>query len=91
LGGVLVPLAPFSIGKDSVIIKPMKTFHLNGSEYIELCNLLKLMDLASSGAVAKHLISEGKVKVDGQIELRKRCKIRSGQVVAFSGEEIKVS
>lgn len=68
----------------------MKEFVLEGSEFIELCDLLKIMDLTSSGAEAKHVIGEGKVKVDGQVELRKRCKIRSGQVVSYKAAQIKV-
>ena len=69
----------------------MKEFKLDGSPYVQLCDLLKITDLTSSGAEAKHLISEGKVKVDGEIELRKRCKISSGQVVEYSGQQIKVT
>lgn len=68
----------------------MKEFKLDNSEYIELCDLMKVMDMAESGAAAKHLIAEGKVKVDGQTELRKRCKIRSGQIVEFKGSSVKV-
>lgn len=68
----------------------MKEFNLEGSEFIELCNLMKVVDLVSSGAEAKHLIAEGKVKVDGQVELRKRCKIRSGQIIEFQGKEVRV-
>jgi ribosome-associated protein len=68
----------------------MKEFLLKDSEFIELCDLMKIMDMASSGAEAKHLIAEGKVKVDGQTELRKRCKIRSGQIVSFKSDQIKV-
>ena len=68
----------------------MKEFNLENSEYIPLCDLMKIMDLTGSGAEAKHLIAEGKVKVDGQVELRKRCKIRSGQVVEYQGSTIKV-
>ena len=68
----------------------MKEFNLESSEYIPLCDLMKIMDLTGSGAEAKHLIAEGKVKVDGQVELRKRCKIRSGQVVEYQGSTIKV-
>lgn len=48
---------------------------------IALCDLLKLVGLAESGAAAKHLISEGRVRVEGQVETRKRCKIRKGQQV----------
>lgn len=68
----------------------MKEFQLDGSEFIPLCDLMKIMDLSDSGAEAKHIIAEGKVKVDGKMELRKRCKIRSGQVVEFKGQKVKV-
>ncbi|VAW97650.1 Uncharacterized protein YbcJ [hydrothermal vent metagenome] len=68
----------------------MHEFELEGHEYIELNNLLKVVGLVSSGGLAKTLIAEGMVKVDGSIELRKRCKIRDGQAVEFQGEVIKV-
>ena len=66
----------------------MKEFYLEDNEFIELNNLLKVMGLCESGGMAKILISEGHVKVDGNVELRKRCKIRNGQVVEFEGHEI---
>ena len=68
----------------------MNDFALGGKEYIELNNLLKVMGLCDSGGIAKMLIADGLVKVDGAIELRKRCKIRAGQVVDFQGETIEV-
>ena len=68
----------------------MKKFQLKDSEYIPLCDLMKLMDLAPSGAVAKHLIANGKVKVDGETELRKRCKIKAGQVISYGSEQVEV-
>lgn len=67
----------------------MKEFKLIG-EYIPLCDLMKVTDLTGSGGEAKHLIAEGKVKVDGVTELRKRCKIRQGQVIDFQGKQVKV-
>jgi ribosome-associated protein len=63
----------------------VEEFKLEGHEFIELNHLLKVMGLCTSGGVAKALIAEGRVKVDGNVELRKRCKIRSGQVVEFGG------
>jgi len=66
----------------------MDEFKLSGKEFIELHDLLKVMDLCGSGGMAKTAISEGQVKVDGNLELRKRCKIRSGQVVEFAGNKI---
>ena len=55
-------------------------FILTG-EYIELCNLLKLVGLADSGGRGKTMVAEGLVKVDGLLENRKTAKIRIGQVV----------
>jgi len=68
----------------------MKEFVLGSSEYIELNHLLKTMGLCDSGGQAKVIIAEGLVKVDGEVELRKRCKIRNGQVVEFEGRKILV-
>lgn len=68
----------------------MKDFKLEGGDFIALCDLMKASDLTSTGGEAKHLIAEGKVKVDGVVELRKRCKIRQGQTVEFQGKEVRV-
>ncbi len=64
-------------------------FTLQG-EYIELKALLKLTDLVSSGGEAKMLISEGQVLVDGEVEMRKACKIRAGQQVRLGDMLIQV-
>ena len=69
----------------------MENFNLDGHDFIELNSLLKLTGLCPSGGVAKMVISEGHVSVDGQRELRKRCKIRSGQSIEFEGQKIAVS
>jgi len=66
----------------------MKEFALRGHEYIALNDLLKLEGLCDSGGMAKSVIADGLVTVDGEVELRKRCKIRSGQVVEFAGSKI---
>ncbi|WP_433431077.1 RNA-binding S4 domain-containing protein [Nonomuraea sp. CA-141351] len=60
------------------------------SEYIPLCDLLKYCGITETGGMAKHLIAEGLVLVDGEVELRKRAKIRSGQVVSGEGFSIRV-
>lgn len=65
------------------------TFNLT-TEYIELCNLLKLVGLADSGGHGKVLVSEGLVMVDGITEFRKTAKIRSGQQVSFLEYTIEV-
>jgi len=59
-------------------------------EYIELIKLLKVTGLCDSGGMAKVVTGEGQVKVDGVVELRKRCKIRKGQIVEFEGDVIEV-
>ena len=68
----------------------MEDFSLAGREFIELNNLLKIKGLCESGGMAKAVIAEGLVTVDGNVELRKRCKIRAGQVVEFAGHTITV-
>ena len=64
-------------------------FDLRG-EYITLDALLKATGLAPSGGVAKLMVADGLVQVDGREELRKSCKIRSGQVVNLQGTRIRV-
>lgn len=64
-------------------------FELKG-DYIELVKLLKLTDLCQSGGQAKMVITESLVTVDGEIETRKKKKIRKGQTVEFEGQVIKV-
>lgn len=64
-------------------------FQLNG-EYVELNQLLKLTGLCDSGGAGKMIVADGQVKVDGQTELRKTCKIRAGQVVSLGQVRITV-
>jgi ribosome-associated protein len=64
-------------------------FELRG-EYIELIKLLKATGLVMSGGEAKRVVEEGLVTVDGEVETRKRNKIRPGQVVGFDGESVEV-
>ena len=68
----------------------MQEFKLENEEFIPLCDLLKVMQFCSNGAEAKHVIADGKVKVDGQVELRKRAKITKGKVVEFEGKSVKL-
>lgn len=64
-------------------------FILKG-EYVELHALLKLSGVCDSGGMGKMLVAAGEVKVDGQVELRKTCKIRAGQVVSIGDSRILV-
>ena len=60
------------------------------SEYIALCDLLKAEGIADSGGQGKAMVADGIVTVDGEIELRKTAKIRTGQIVECMGSKIKV-
>lgn len=51
------------------------------NEFIELYKLIKLLDLVDSGGQAKQLIENGLVLRNGEIETRKRAKIRSGETI----------
>lgn len=64
-------------------------YELN-DEYIELFKLLKVLDLVDSGAEAKLIVSDGHVKRNGEIELRKRAKIRSGDIIEVADVVIEV-
>ncbi|MBU1237222.1 MAG: RNA-binding S4 domain-containing protein [Gammaproteobacteria bacterium] len=66
-----------------------RTFQLD-REFVELHVLLKLLALAPSGGAAKAMIAAGGVRVDGAVETRKACKIRSGQVLRVGDEEVRV-
>ncbi len=58
--------------------------------HIELVKLLKATGVCPSGGMAKIAIREGKVRVDGLVELRKGRKIKRGQKVEFKGSMIDV-
>ncbi|WP_407926733.1 RNA-binding S4 domain-containing protein [Aquabacterium fontiphilum] len=64
-------------------------FALRG-EFITLDKLLKACGLADSGGIAKLMVADGLVTVDGQIETRKTAKIRAGQTVVCQGQVIQV-
>lgn len=60
------------------------------SEPIELYKLLKFEGLVSSGGLAKQIISDGLVSVNGEVETRKRKKLVSGDVIEFDGNKLKL-
>jgi len=60
------------------------------TEYIELCNLLKLVGLADSGGRGKAMVAEGLVQVDGLTETRKTAKIRKNQIIKVENHTIEV-
>ncbi|WP_107220640.1 RNA-binding S4 domain-containing protein [Thauera aromatica] len=59
-------------------------------EHIQLDQLLKAAGLVDSGGAAHVAVAEGRVRVDGKLETRKRAKLRVGQRVRFGGEEVEL-
>lgn len=67
----------------------MLKFTLNG-EYIQLIQLLKATNLVQSGGEAQMVVLEGQVKHNGEVDYRKRLKVRRGDIVEFNGQKIEV-
>jgi len=68
---------------------PQIDFELD-RDHVELNQLLKLVGLCDSGGAGKAIVASAAVSVDGAVELRKTCKIHSGQVVRVGDTEIHV-
>jgi len=60
------------------------------SEFVELYKILKFEGLADSGGNAKQAIEDGLVSVNGEVETRKRKKIRAGDQIDFIDHHIEV-
>lgn len=64
-------------------------FNLEG-EYIELIKLLKVMQIANSGAQAKLMVENHEVIRNGNIELRKRAKLIKGDLIEIFDMQIEI-
>ncbi|MBN1623317.1 MAG: RNA-binding S4 domain-containing protein [Clostridia bacterium] len=60
------------------------------TEYIKLDQFLKLSGCVSNGGEAKILIGEGLALVNGEKELRRGKKLRTGDIVIFKEKEYMV-
>ncbi|QBQ41169.1 RNA-binding S4 domain-containing protein [Sphingobacterium psychroaquaticum] len=67
----------------------MQTFTLKG-DFIQLIQLLKVMNWVEHGAMAQWVVEEGLVRYNGEIDYRKRLKVRVGDIVSFDGQEVKI-
>ena len=65
-------------------------FELDGNEYIQMNDLLKVNGLVGTGGEAKIRILEGEVTYNGKVELQIRKKVRSGDFVEFAEKKIEV-
>ena len=59
-------------------------------EFIELMALLKIIGIAESGGQAGMLITEGFIKRNGLVELRKRAKLIPGDTIEFENKKINI-
>jgi ribosome-associated protein len=67
----------------------MIEFKVTG-DYIPMIQLLKAANLVQTGGEAQIVVTEGEVKYNGQVDYRKRLKVKKGDVVEFRGETIRI-
>lgn len=59
-------------------------------DYIKLGQALKAANLIESGSMAKIVIQDGLVTVNGKTELQRGKKLHDGDIVSFDNETIKI-
>lgn len=59
-------------------------------EFIKLGQAMKLAGMVGSGVDAKIVITEGEVKVNGEVEYQRGKKLHDGDIVSFNGEMIRI-
>lgn len=67
----------------------METFKITG-EYIPLIQLLKALNWVEHGGQAQAVVTAGMVKYNGNIDFRKRLKVRPGDVVEFQDRSVQI-
>lgn len=66
----------------------MKIIEIN-TDTINLDQFLKWANIVMSGGEAKYLIQEGKVEVNGEIELKRGKTLKDGDIVSLTEEDKK--
>ena len=61
------------------------------TEYIRPQDLLKLSGLAATGGMAKLVIQNGEVKVNGEVCMMRGKKLRAGDTVVYDGVTVTVT
>ena len=67
---------------DSITIK---------DEFIKLGQAMKLASMVSSGVDAKMVITEGQVKVNGEVCLQRGKKLYSGDVIEYNNKKVSIN
>lgn len=60
------------------------------TEYIKLDQFLKWSGIVGSGYEGKLLVNDGKVVVNGEIELKRGRKIRTGDIIQVENKVLRV-
>jgi ribosome-associated protein len=58
---------------------------------IRLGQLLKLSGLAGTGGEARELVTDGAVRVNGEVETRRGRQLHRGDIVEVDGERVRVA
>jgi ribosome-associated protein len=67
----------------------MIEFKVTG-DHIPMIQLLKATHLVTTGGEAQIVVDQGEVLYNGEVDYRKRLKVKAGDVVEFRGNKIKV-
>lgn len=67
----------------------MQTFKVEG-EFIQMIQLLKALNWVEHGGMAQRVVEEGLVKYNGEVDFRKRLKVKQGDIVEFEGMKVEV-
>lgn len=67
----------------------MEIIHLR-DEFIKLGQALKLAGLVESGVDAKFAVQDGKVSVNGQVEVQRGKKLYPGDIVSYDGKTFQI-
>ncbi len=63
---------------------------LINKEPVELYKVLKFEGLVATGGEAKMVVAEGLVSVNGEVEMRKRCKLNAGDLIEFDQQQYRL-
>ena len=59
-------------------------------DYIKLGQAIKAAGFVDTGVIAKIVIQDGLVKVNGEIEIQRGKKLYGGEIISFQEEEITI-
>ncbi len=69
----------------------MFTIKIRGQdEFIKLGQAIKAAGMVENGVMAKIVIQNGLVKINGEVEVQRGKKLYGGELISYNGEEIKI-